>query len=70
MIAENIKKYRKNKGISQDNLFKIAGVTYNTLVKIESAATSNPRVEILKQIPDGLNVRIDDLIKNKILWIT
>jgi len=63
MIAQNIKKYRKKKAISQDKLSKIAGVTYNTIIKIESGATSNPRVETLKQIADALGVRIDDLMK-------
>ena len=29
MIAQNIKKYRKKKGVSQDKLSKLAGVTYN-----------------------------------------
>ena len=63
MIAQNIKKHRKKKGISQDKLSKLAGVTYNTVIKIESGATLNPRVETLKQIVDALGVRIDDLMK-------
>jgi len=63
MIAQNIKKYRKKKGISQDKLSKLAGITYNTIIKIESGATSNPRVETLKQIADALGVKIDDLMK-------
>jgi len=63
VIAENIKKYRKKKGISQDKLSKIADVTYNTIIKIESGATNNPRVETLKQIADALGVGIDDLMK-------
>lgn len=63
MIAKNIKKYRKKKGISQDKLSKIAGITYNTIIKIESGATLNPRVETLKQIADALSVKIDDLMK-------
>ena len=64
IIAENIKKYRKKKGITQDKLSKLADVTYNTIIKIESGATYNPRVETLKQIADALGVSIDDLIKN------
>ncbi|OHB13292.1 MAG: hypothetical protein A3G47_01750 [Candidatus Zambryskibacteria bacterium RIFCSPLOWO2_12_FULL_39_45] len=63
MIAQNIKKYRKKKGISQDKLSKMAGVTYHTIIKIESGATLNPRVETLKHISDALGVRIDDLMK-------
>ena len=64
VISENIKKYRKEKGISQDKLSKMADVTYNTLIKIESGATHNPRVETLKQIADALGVGIDDLMKS------
>jgi transcriptional regulator with XRE-family HTH domain len=63
MIAQNIKKYRKKKGISQDKLFKLAGVTYNTIIKIESGATPNPRIDTLRLIAKGLGVSVDDLLK-------
>lgn len=62
MIAQNIKKYRKKKGISQDKLSKLAGVTYNTIIKIESSATLNPRVDTLRLIAKGLGVTVDNLI--------
>jgi len=62
-IAKNVKKYRKKLGISQDKLSKLSNVAYNTIIKIESGATYNPRVETLKQIADALGVSIDDLIK-------
>jgi len=62
-IAENIKKYRKEKGVSQDKLSKIADVTYNTIIKIESGATYNPRVDTLKRIARALDVGVDDLLK-------
>ena len=63
IISENIKKYRAKLGISQDKLSKLADVTYNTIIKIESGATYNPRVETLKHIADALKVSIDDLMK-------
>jgi len=62
-IAANMKKCRKNMGISQDKLSKIADVTYNTIIKIESGVTSNPRVDTLKRIADALKVKMDDLMK-------
>lgn len=62
-ISKNIKKYRKDLGITQDKLSKLANITYNTLIKIESGATYNPRVETLKQIADALGVSIDDLMR-------
>lgn len=62
-IARNIKKYRNKLGISQDKLSKFADITYNTIIKIESGATYNPRVETLKQIADALGVSLGDLMK-------
>jgi transcriptional regulator with XRE-family HTH domain len=63
IISINIKKYRAKLGISQDKLSKLSNVTYNTIIKIESGATYNPRVETLKHIADALGVSIDDLMK-------
>lgn len=63
IISENIKKCRAKLGISQDKLSKLSKVTYNTIIKIESGATYNPRVETLKKIADALKVGIDDLMK-------
>ncbi len=60
-ISGNIKKYRKQRGISQDQLSKLAGVTYNTITKIESGATKNPRVDTLRLIAKALNVKVDNL---------
>ncbi len=65
MIAQNIKKYRKKKGISQDKLSKLSGVTYNTIIKIESGATLNPRVDTLRLIAKGLDVTVDSLLNGK-----
>lgn len=63
IIAENIKKYRKELGISQDKLSKLAGITLHTITKIESGATTDPRIETVKRISDALKIRIDDLVR-------
>jgi len=62
-IAENIKKYRKKMGISQDRLSKVADVTYNTIIKIESGVNKNPTIETLAKIAKSLGVGVDDLIR-------
>ena len=62
-IATNIKKYRDKLGVSQDKLSKLAGVTLHNLTKIETGATTDPRIETLKKIAKGLDVSVDDLIK-------
>jgi len=63
VIAKNIKKYRKKLNVSQDRLSKIADVTYNTIIKIESGVNKNPTIETLSKIADALKVGVDDLIK-------
>jgi transcriptional regulator with XRE-family HTH domain len=62
-IAENIKKYRKKKGITEEKLSKLANITYNTIIKIESGANHNPKVQTLKRIADALGGDVDDFMK-------
>jgi DNA-binding XRE family transcriptional regulator len=62
-IAKNMKKYRNKMNISQDRLSKLADVTYNTIIKIESGANKNPTIETLSKIARALSVGVDDLIK-------
>lgn len=62
-IANNIKKIRQEKGISQDRLSKLADLSLNTVVNIESGANPNPTIETLSKIATALGVGVDDLIK-------
>lgn len=62
-IAENIKKIRNKRGISQDRLSKLADVAYNTIIKIESGAIQNPTIETMQKIAKGLDVSLDELVK-------
>ena len=63
MIAENIKKIRKKKGISQDKLSKLADVTLTTLTKIESVINTNPTVNTIQKIAKALDIGVEDLLK-------
>ena len=62
-IQEKIKKYRNKLDISQDRLSKLADVTYNTIIKIESGANKNPTIHTLTKIAKALGVSVDDLLK-------
>ncbi len=62
-IGETIRKYRQEKGISQDKLSKLADVAFHTIVKIESGDTPNPTIDTVKKIANALGVSLDDLIK-------
>lgn len=62
-IAKNIRQKRKELGFSQDKLSKLAGLAYNTIVKIESGENPNPTIKTLQKIAKALDVSIDNLIK-------
>lgn len=63
MIGKNIKKFRQEKGISQDRLSKLADLSLNSIVNIESGNNINPTIETLNKIANALSVKLDDLLK-------
>lgn len=62
-IGKNLKKFRQQKGLSQDRLSKMADVSYNTIIKLERGGITNPTIETLQKIAKALNISVDDLIK-------
>ena len=64
VIGKNIRRFRQEKGISQDRLSKLADLSLNTIVNIESGGNLNPTIETLNKIATALGVKVDDLIKS------
>ena len=62
-LANNIKRLREAKGLSQEKLARLADVANNTLIKMESGENKNPTLETLKKVAKALEVSVDDLIK-------
>jgi len=62
MLAENIKKYRTKLGLTQEALARKADISYNTIIKLESKAIADPRMETLKKLAKALGVKIDELV--------
>ncbi len=63
LIGETIRKYRLQKGMSQDKLSKLADVAFHTVVKIESGNTPNPTIDTVKKIAAALDISVDALLK-------
>jgi len=61
-IGKNIKRLRQAKGISQDRLSKLADLSLNTIVTVESGVNPNPTIETLTKIAKALEIRVDDLL--------
>jgi transcriptional regulator with XRE-family HTH domain len=63
MLSQNIKKLRKQRKLSQEELAKKAGVTYSTLIKLESGVNKNPTIKTIQQIAAALEVTLDELTR-------
>lgn len=63
-LGENIKRIRKERGLTQKELGKISGINEAQIRRYElGGKNSNPKVETIKKIADALNVKIIDLIE-------
>jgi len=63
-IGKNTRQFRKKLGLSQDKLSKLAGVSYNTILKIESGENPNPTIETAQKIAKTLGVSLDELLRS------
>ena len=61
-LANNVKRLREAKGLSQEKLARLADVANNTLIKMESGENKNPTLETLKKVAKALGVSVDNLI--------
>ena len=61
-IGKNIRKFRQDKGLSQDKLSKLADLSLNTVVKIELDESPNPTIETIQRIAKALEVSVDNLL--------
>jgi len=59
---KNLKRLRNKKGWSQERLAREAGISYQTLIKIEQDRIKNPKLETLIKLSRALGVSINRLI--------
>lgn len=63
-LSEKIRQHRLKQGLTQEALARKSEVPYTTLTKIESNVINKPTIQTVAKIAKGLNVKIDDLVKN------
>lgn len=56
-----LKQLREQKGLSQEKFARIADVSNNTVVNIESSKQTNPTIETVSKIAKALEVKIEEL---------
>ena len=67
ILAKNVKKYRIDRGLSQDQMARKADMPYSTYLKIESGRTTNPSLQTLVNIAEALEISLDELVGRKTL---
>lgn len=62
MHLKNLANIRRQKGWSQEKLAQEAGISYNTLIKIERKGIKNPKIETVAKLASALKISIDRLV--------
>ena len=62
-IGSNFKKLRAQKGYSLEKVARLAEISLNTVVRLESGVNKNPTIKTLTRIAHALDVNVGDLIK-------
>ena len=60
-LAQNIRSLRENRGLTQIQVARLAGIPRPTLTNLESGA-ANPTLAVLMKVAMALNVRLDELL--------
>ena len=66
MLGDNIRKIRKEKKISINNLSKLTGISLGYLSDLENNKATNPSIDKLNLIASILNVSIDAFFRDDI----
>jgi transcriptional regulator with XRE-family HTH domain len=62
-IGSNFKKLRAQKGYSLEKVARLAELSLNTIVRLESGTNKNPTIATLIKIARVFDVSVNDLIK-------
>ena len=64
-LADNIKKYRKAKGWTQQELATKASIPLSILAKIEQGFSTNPTIQTVMKIAEALDITLNDIVEKK-----
>lgn len=65
ILAENIKRLRKQHELTQEELARKADISYTSLTKIEIWVIKEPSVYVVSKIAKAFDVTIESLLVNE-----
>ncbi|EKD27689.1 MAG: helix-turn-helix protein [uncultured bacterium] len=66
MLKNNIKKFRKNSGLTQQQLAEKAGLSYNVITTLEQGTAKQPTIQTIIKLADAFKISIDELVGRKL----
>jgi len=67
ILGQNIKKYRKEAGLTQDKAAELSGLSVNYFRQLE-LGNKTPRLETFIKIAEALHVSADRLLSGNLSW--
>ena len=61
-LIKQIKYWREKTGLTQEGLARKAGISYNTIIKLETGGIKDPRISTIIKIAKALEITIDELL--------
>lgn len=62
IIAQNVRKYRKARGMPHDELSSLTGIPYERIIDIETGQLEKVSIEDVETIADALDTSVDDIM--------
>ena len=62
-IANNLKKFRAEKGYSLERVARLTDLSLSTVIKVADGMNQNPTIDTLSKIARALKIGVDDLIQ-------
>ncbi|MBO1264446.1 helix-turn-helix transcriptional regulator [Proteiniclasticum sp. SCR006] len=61
-MKENLKKFRKQRGLTQRELAELTGVSTGYIQMIELGKKNNPSIDLIQKLADALYVQVNELL--------
>jgi len=65
MLFRRLKELRKERNWTQQKLAEKAGLSFNTITKIEQGAAKHPTLKTLLKLADAFKIGLDELVGRK-----
>ena len=63
MIKDNLRKAREAKGITQEELERLSGISQSMISSLETGRIPNPTIATVRSLSSALGIAFEELVK-------